>query len=117
MTVDDSDPVIDSYNSLENQIKLDICAESFAIDNHNKGRKKSKCRTKANIDNSTQNIEHQFIEVTPEEILSQNGSRLSSTLGPNVTTRSRSKSKHNSGSESRRGSRRGLRRGSKRKNN
>lgn len=100
LTVDDSDSVIESHN----QIKLDICAESFAIDNHNKGRKKPKRRTKANIDNSTQIIEHQFIEVTPEEILSQNDSQ--STLGPNVTTRSRSKLKRNSGSGSRRGSKR-----------
>ena len=109
MTVDDFDPVIERHDSLENQIKIDICAESSAIDNHNKGRKKSKRRTKAkkaNIDNSTQNIEHQFIEVTPEEILSQD-------VVPNVTTRSQSKSKRNSGS----GSRRGSKRGSKRKNN
>ena len=107
MTADDSDHVIKIQNSLENQIKLDIRAESFAIDNHNKDHKKSKRRTEASIDNSTQNIDHQFIEVTPEEILSQSFSQSLSVPGPNVTTRSQSKSKCG----------RRSRRGSKRKNN
>ena len=103
MTADDSDPMIESQ---QNQIKLDIRAESFAIDNHNKGRKKSKRHTEANVDdNLTQNIDHQFIEVTPEEILSQNCSQSSSPSVPRVTTRSQSKLKRKS------------RRGRKRKNN
>ena len=64
LTTDDSEFMVESHdNLLESQIKLDIQAESFAIDDHNKNRKKSKRRTKAN-NNSTSNVDHQFIEVT-----------------------------------------------------
>jgi hypothetical protein len=96
LTADDSDLVAESH--LENLIRLDIQAESYAIDNHSKGRKKSKRRTRA-VDNATQSVDHQFIEVTPEEILSQNRNQV---LGPNVTTRSQSKSKRNSRSSPKR---------------
>src|SRR5581483_11492317 len=99
-------------DGLENRIRLDIQAESYAIDNRKRGRKKSQRRTEEIIDNETQNVDHQFIEVTPEEILSQNRSQLSA--GPNVTTRSRSALRNNSKRGSKRG---GLKRGSNRKTN
>ena len=90
LTADDSELMAESH--LENLIRLDIQAESYAINNHSKGRKKSKRHTRT-VDDSTQSVDHQFIEVTPEEILSQNRNQA---LGPNVTTRSRSKLKRSS---------------------
>src|SRR6266542_365954 len=88
LTIDDSDSpdlninenVDENDLALENHVRIDIRDESYAIDDRkksNRKKSKSKIRTKGQPshtkeEDNTQR-EHQFVEVTAEEILLNNG--------------------------------------------